>query len=442
MTTLDDLKNAAHREIESNADKILNICSTILDNPEPGFREIKTGKTVNEVFSSMGVPFKTGLALTGSRAEITFKNPGPTVAILGELDSLIVKEHPFSDPKTGAAHACGQHCQIGMMLAAGMALNTDIMQDELCGRIILMAVPAEEYIEIEYRDTLRALGKLEFLGGKPEFIRLGEFDDVDIAMMMHTTSDPEEKQICISGTNNGTVAKRIKFIGKGAHAGGAPHLGINALNAASLALSAIHYNRETFRDNDTIRVHPIITKGGEAVSAVPSEVTMETFIRGKTMEAIMDANAKVDRALRAGALAVGAQVNIKTIPGYMPLSQDPNLMDILKENATYLVGEENIGRRIHGTGSTDMGDVSQIMPIVHPYVGGATGIGHGATYVIEDYQLAVLTAAKTLASTAIDLLSNSARLGNEVLGKHRPNMTSAEYLSYMRNLNSDTTYDS
>ena len=107
------------------------------------------------------------------------------------------------------------------------------MQDELCGRIILMAVPAEEYIEIEYRDTLRALGKLEFLGGKPEFIRLGEFDDVDIAMMMHTTSDPEEKQICISGTNNGTVAKRIKFIGKGAHAGGAPHLGINALNAAS-----------------------------------------------------------------------------------------------------------------------------------------------------------------------------------------------------------------
>ena len=106
------------------------------------------------------------------------------------------------------------------------------------------------------------------------------------------------------------------------------------------------------------------------------------------------------------------------------------------------MGEENIGRRIHGTGSTDMGDVSQIMPIVHPYVGGATGIGHGATYVIEDYQLAVLTAAKTLASTAIDLLSNSARLGNEVLGKHRPNMTSAEYLSYMRNLNSDTTYDS
>ena len=87
----------------------------------------------------------------------------------------------------------------------------------------MMAVPAEEYIEIEYRDTLRREGKIEFLGGKPELIKLGEFDDVDLAMMVHTTSNPSEKQICISGTNNGTVAKMIRFIGKGAHAGGSPH---------------------------------------------------------------------------------------------------------------------------------------------------------------------------------------------------------------------------
>ena len=303
-----------------------------------------------------------------------------------------------------------------------------------------MAVPAEEYIEIEYRDTLRTLGKIEFLGGKPEFIRIGEFDDVDISMMMHTTSVPEEKQLCISGTNNGTVAKRITFIGRGAHAGGSPHLGINALNAASLALSAIHYNRETFKDSDTIRVHPIITKGGEAVSAVPSEVTMETFIRGKTMTAIMDANRKVDRALRAGAMAVGAEVNIKTIPGYMPLNQDVNLMDVFKINANSLVGESNVGNRYHGTGSTDMGDVSQIMPIIHPYVGGATGIGHGANYVIEDYQLAVLTAAKSLSATIIDLLSDNANLANQVIAKHRPAMKIAEYLSFMRSLNSNETY--
>ena len=82
-------------------------------------------------------------------------------------------------------------------------------------------------------------------------------------MMIHTTSTAEEGKLCLSGTNNGTVAKKIQFIGRGSHAGGAPHLGINALNAATLALTAIHFNRETFRDEDTVRVHPIITKGGE-----------------------------------------------------------------------------------------------------------------------------------------------------------------------------------
>ncbi len=158
------------------------------------------------------------------------------------------------------------------------------------------------------------------------------------------------------------------------------------------------------------------------------------------MTAIMDANRKVDRALRAGAMAVGAEVNIKTIPGYMPLNQDVNLMDVFKINANSLVGESNVGNRYHGTGSTDMGDVSQIMPIIHPYVGGATGIGHGANYVIEDYQLAVLTAAKSLSATIIDLLSDNANLANQVIAKHRPAMKIAEYLSFMRSLNSNETY--
>ena len=176
-------------------------------------------------------------------------------------------------------------------------LNTPEILSTLSGRLVFMAVPAEEYIEIEYRNSLRTEGKIEFLGGKPELIKLGEFDDVDMAMMVHTTSTESEGQLCLSGTNNGTVAKKIQFIGKGSHAGGSPHLGINALNAASLALSAIHYNRETFKDEDTIRVHPIITKGGEAVSAVPADVRMETFVRGKTIEAILDANAKVDLSL-------------------------------------------------------------------------------------------------------------------------------------------------
>ena len=436
----EELKKKASDEIDARADEIVAIAKAILKNPEPGFREIKTAQLVAGKLAELGIPFRAGLAVTGVRAYLIGGTAGPALAILGELDSLIVNQHPHADPVTGAAHACGHHCQIAMMFGALYALNQTDVLSALSGRLIFMAVPAEEYIEIEYRDGLRRDGKIEFLGGKPELINVGEFDDVNLAMMLHTTSNPAEKQLCISGTNNGTIAKKIQFIGKGSHAGGAPHLGINALNAATLALSAIHFNRETFRDEDTVRVHPIITKGGEAVSAVPSDVRMETFVRGRTMDAIMDANKKVDRALRAGAMAVGASVNIQTIPGYMPLAQDKNLSEVFRANAESLVGTDNVGYVAHRTGSTDMGDISQLMPAIHPYVGGASGLGHGADYVIEDYGLAVITAAKVLAGTAIDLMADGANSAGKIIAGHRPNMTSAEYLKFMREIASDETY--
>ena len=440
MPSKEELKLRVFQEIDSRADEIVTLAKTILAHPEPGFRETKTSHLVATKFAELGIPFRAGLALTGVRGELIGGTAGPSLAILGELDSLIVNEHPHADASTGAAHACGHHCQIAMLMGAAMALSQSDVLSELSGRLIFMAVPAEEYIEIEYRDSLRREGKLEFLGGKPELIKLGEFDDVDMAMMLHTTSVAEEKQLCISGTNNGTVAKRIQFIGKGAHAGGSPHLGINALNAATLALSAIHYNRETFRDNDTVRIHPIITRGGDAVSAVPADVRMETFVRGRTIEAIMDANRKTDRALKAGALAVGANVNIQTIPGYMPLTQNTAMGDIFRANSVDLVGEENVGHVAHRTGSTDMGDVSQLMPAIHPYVGGASGLGHGADYVIEDYGLAAITATKALAATAIDLMGDGATNAGNIISGQRPQMTRDQYLKFMRDLASEETY--
>ena len=167
---------------------------------------------------------------------------------------------------------------------------------------------------------------------------------------------------------------------------------------------------------------------------------METFVRGASVDAVLDANRKVDRALRAGAMAVGAQVKITTIPGYMPLQQDTKMMDMFKSNAVGLVGEDGIGYRAHSTGSTDMGVVSQIMPVIHRYVGGATGIGHGNDYVVQDYQLAVVTAAKALANTVVDLLSDGAKNGGEVLAQNRTFMTRDKYLEVMRGLAKDELY--
>jgi len=440
MPSKEELKSAVCQEIDQHSDEIIGVAQTILNNPESGFREVKTSRLVAQKFTELEIPHRNGLAVTGIKGAVQGGNEGPTVAVLGEMDSLIVPDHPKADPETGAAHSCGHHAQIGMLIGVAIGLTKSGVLPSLTGRVVFMAVPAEEYIEIEFREQLRKERKLSFLGGKPELIRLGEFDDIDMAMMTHTTSIPEDKKLAISGTSNGLVVKLIQFIGRSAHAGGAPHRGINALNAATLALFAIHTQRETFKDDDTVRVHPIITKGGEVVNAVPADVRMETFVRGKTLEAVKDANEKVDRALRAGALAVGGKVHITTLPGYMNLMQDSNLQELYRMNAVSIVGEEEVGQKGHNTGSTDMGDVSHIMPTIHPYTGGTEGIAHGNNYLIQDYQIAVINPAKAMATTVIDLLADGAIKGKEVLSKYRPHMTKQEYLTFTESLLKEEEY--
>jgi metal-dependent amidase/aminoacylase/carboxypeptidase family protein len=139
-------------------------------------------------------------------------------------------------------------------------------------------------------------------------------------------------------------------------------------------------------------------------------------------------------------MAVGGRVTITTLPGYLPIQSDPRMLDVYHTNAATLVGKEQVKQLGHRTGSTDMGDVSQIMPVIHPYVVAATGRGHGEDYVVQDYNLAVLTGAKAMAMTVIDLLANDAARAREVVGTYRAPMTKQSYLSFMRSLLKEETY--
>src|SRR5919106_5833133 len=366
---------------------------------------------------------------SGGRADVAGRaGAGPTFALLGELDGLVVAGHPVADPQTGAAHACGHNAQVAGLLGAAMGLLDSRAFDHLAGRVVFFAVPAEEYGDIEWRVAQARAGRLEFLGGKPELLRLGHFDDIDMSMMIHMTSRSEDGKTGVPASNNGCIVKTVRYLGRASHAGGAPHMGINALYAAQIGLAAINAIRETFRDEDTIRVHPIITHGGSQVNVIPGEVRIETYVRGRSMEAILDANRKVDRALRAGALALGARVEIETLPGYMPMTCDPIMARHFKETASTLVGAEHYREIGHRTGSTDMGDLSQVMPIVHPYMGGARGTGHAADYEIVDPQLAYVGPAKALAAMVVDMLADGARGAREVIAAAKPRMTREEYL--------------
>ena len=198
--------------------------------------------------------------------------------------------------ETGAAHACGHHAQLAAMLGAAAGLRA--VAPQLAGAICFLAAPAEEYIEIGYRSALRREGKLQYLGGKQQLIAEGAFDDIDLAMMVHAETDTKGAHVVTRGPAGGFIGKNVRFIGREAHAGGAPWLGVNALNAASLAIQAIHAQRETFRDCDAVRVHPILTKGGDLVNTVPADVRMESYVRAASLDAMRDANAKVNRAVR------------------------------------------------------------------------------------------------------------------------------------------------
>jgi amidohydrolase len=295
MPTKEELKVGVCREIDSRRDDIINVAETILRNPEPGFREVKTAKLVSEKFTELGIPHQTGIAITGVKGVMNGGNSGPSVGVMGELDSLIIPDHPFADKVTGAAHVCGHNCQIAMMYGAAAAITKSGVLPSLAGRVVFIAVPAEEGIEMSWRDDLRRQGKLHYLGGKPEFIKVGGFDDVDMVMMTHTSSELGDKKIATVSSFNGFIAKRVQFIGRAAHAGSAPHKGINALNAAMIALSSINAQRETFQDNDTVRVHFIMTKGGDVVNAVPADVRLEGRARAKNAPAILDASAHLRR---------------------------------------------------------------------------------------------------------------------------------------------------
>ncbi|MCZ6538684.1 MAG: amidohydrolase [Chloroflexi bacterium] len=440
MSDRSDLKSTLNTAINARADELERIARDILDHPESGFREVRTSKLVADWFTENGLDVQTGVAQTGVIGTYETGRPGPHFGVMGELDSLVVPGHPHADPDTGAAHACGHHAQIGSMLTVAAGLLEASVRKALAGKVSFMATPAEEYIELEYRESLREDGEIEFFGGKQEFIRLGFFDDVDIAMLTHTGGE-KAGTFGVGGSNNGMIGKTVRYIGRAAHAGGSPHLGVNALNAAQIGLAAIHAQRETFRDADTVRVHPIITRGGAAVNSVPADVRIETYVRASNVPAILSSSDKVDRALRAGALATGASVRIQTNPGYLPARYDQRLIEVYRHNAASLVGDDSVVELDHGTGCSDIGDVSQIVSTVQPTANATAGNSHGIDYLVEDYELAVIKAGKAMGLTVIDLLADNGEKGNQIAGSFDAPMTISEYVDRMRGFRSDATYE-
>ena len=428
---MDQTEKLILEAIDQHRDEIIEFARDIYDHGELGYKEFNTAEKFIKKMKELGLRTETGLAITGTKAYLNEeKKDTASLALLGELDALRIPEHAHANPETDAAHCCGHHAQMAGIFGAALALTVPEIAEKLDGQVVFFATPAEEYGEIGFKNELRAQGKIKYGGGKCELLRIGAFDDIDLCITHHIT--PGDDIIVGSGTGNGFVSKVIRCLGKAAHAAGTPEQGVNALSAASLGLQALGLNRETFRDEDCVRVHPIITKGGNLVNVVPDEVVVETLVRAKTIEAFTDAAKKTDRSFHAGATAMGAKAEITTLPGYLPTLAEEALPE-LKRAAELSAPETNVIEASgHTGGSTDVGDVQHLMPVYTFNTGGVKGGLHQVEFEVTDEEEAYIVTAKMFALGAYGLLKEKAARSRELVKNYKPVFeNSAKYAEFM-----------
>ncbi len=424
----EELKKLLCQAVDRRAGELKAFAMDVHHHPEHGYFEFRTSGKLAGALEALGLKVTRGLGVTGLRADLTGQAPGPRVAVMGELDAVTCRGYKFADPETGASHTCGHDMQITMVLAVASALVDTGAMEDLAGAVALFGVPAEEFIQIGQRMELRNQGSIGFLGGKQELIRTGALEDVDMAMMIHAGS---RRGFGIPRSSNGFRAFTVRYQGRQAHAAGAPHEGINALYAAVAGISNVNALRETFRDEDCVRVHFIITKGGDAVNAVPDDVRLEGYVRANNMDCLAQVFEKVQRAFTAGGDALGAKTTVTSIPGYLPLRCDPELNRLFSENAAALPEAPEVYDDGHSAGSTDMGDITHIMPAIHPYAGLARGPFHSASYEILDLDQLVIQSSKALCMTLVDLLGQGAQRARSIVENFQAPLSRQDYVKQL-----------
>ena len=424
-----ELKKKICAAIDAQSERLIGIGKKIWENPEPGYEEYKTSALIQDEFKALDLPYKAGMARTGVRADLDTGKAGPAIAVLGEMDALIMPENPAADPVTHAAHACGHNMQVTAMLGAAMGLSAvPEVKELLSGKIAFIACPAEECRIAEHEGV-------KYIGGKAELIRQGVFDDIQISFMTHANS----RGYGAAQTCNGFIMKKVLFHGLAGHCG-RPWVGINALSAARLALDAVDMQRDLFQDDDCVRIHGIFQKAGSVVNIVPEETELEYQIRAMRPEAIREASEMFDRSIRGAAVAFGLKAEIVTYAGYMPLYNEPELLKIHRDNLKIQRPNETFLDAGKSTGSTDMGDVSSIMPAIHPYTGGWAGTGHQSSFHWIDDRETFVDPGKILAMDAVDLLFGDASEGKRIAAI-KPKFTKAEYLAYLDSFMSEEKID-
>ena len=417
--------------INGNREKIIAFAEDIEAHPEPGYEEVRTSQKTAELLKDFGYEVIEQLARTGVKGQKYIKE-GPVLTVIGELDAIGCHTHPKADPHTGVAHACGHHAQMAAMMGCAIAMADPRVQEQLGGSVNFLAVPAEEYIDADKRVKLKKEG-IEFCCGKSEMIRTGVFDDTDIALTTHVHMVPVEEDFYLGNPAcNGYSAERVTVRGKAAHGAIDPWNGVNALSITTSAIQMMGLMRETFREEDHVRLHNVIRKAGDVINSVPDEAVVETKVRAASLDKIDEITTMINRAYDGAAYAFGGRIEREILQGYMPIiprDADEALIEAADDlGLNYRTVEKND----FNNACTDVGDLSHIIPVVNFTFKGFEGKLHGADFRITDPEKAYILPAKLLALTVYNLLKNGGREAERIKNSYVPVFNKDEYIQYVR----------
>ena len=328
---IEKLKRGVAEEVETHREELIELGLRIHQNPELGFQEVKASRWLTSYLKRNGFKVEKGICQLDTAFSGQYGSGKPRIALLAEYDAL-----------PGLGHACGHNIIAASAVGAGVALRSAI--DQLGGSVVVIGTPAEE-----------------LYGGKGIMVQRGAFDDIDATMMIHPSV------VDVASTQAlACITLEVEFIGKAAHAAARPEEGINALEAMIQAFNGINSLRQHIRDG--ARIHGIITQGGEAPNVVPAYAAGNFLVRAEDEAYLDELKGKVLNCFKAASLASGARLEYKWSEAYYaPLRVNMALAEVFSKNL------EALGRKVappmnRAFGSTDMGNVSDVVPSIHPTV--------------------------------------------------------------------------
>lgn len=375
------MKERIKKELDILKEKLWSISDFMYLNPELGNQEFKAVDKLTALLKENNFEVEVGIAgkPTAFKAVYDSNLEGPTVAYLCEYDAL---------PEIG--HGCGHNIIGTMGVGAGIALSKGI--EQIGGKVIVLGTPAEETD-----------------GAKVYMVEQGVFDNIDIALILHPADENYE-----SGSSLAIDALQFDFIGKASHAAAKPEAGINALDAVILTFNGINALRQHVTSD--VRIHGIITEGGVAANIVPERAVAQFYVRASQREYLNEVVAKVKNIANGAALMTGAKLEISNYQiSYDNMVTNKTLSETFTKNLKE-IGVLDVKKDREGSGSIDMGNVSRVVPSIHPYIGlGCSGVAAhtrelAQATITEKGHEALLNGATALALTGYDVLTDKVLL--------------------------------